>query len=596
MDCMQAIKEYINREYTDYAILVDAPWGSGKTYFMRREVIPEISNQGLKAIYVSLNGLKDVHSITRQVIYSRMSGRPRVEPKFLDSILDIVGNLKGFEGVLDTAKGLAENVILEKHDWSKVVLILDDLERISPELKTKDVLGSISTLFLESQNAKVIFVAHEDEIPGRCTDYWKIKEKVIRRTLAFSPSLKKILSSFLKERYGENNAFVEYLEGQLDFIVEIMERGGTPNIRTFGLAMDCFKAVFGVVSRRFFCSKDLDDYLAFTLIISIEYSTGQLIKNAGDIESAYQEYLQWNLFRAKTDKIPYPAVFFERYFLNTTWSYVFSQAILDSVFVGYLDSSKLEQEISDKQATVPQEWTLALSELWKARQLEQDELQSLVEDVLKFATEGRYPLNEYLSIYRILFLIKEQDFISGFPNDYYERLKKGVLVASKKHPISRDTVDSLSTFEHTDDPLFHSLKQDILALIRQNHASDEENDLRELFQVINGQDEDAYYGVYRSLNHASLFSAVVEFDLINSIFHFNNQAIWRMERILDERFLRVSNADQFYSNEKGPLLNIAESIEDFIKDNAELNQMRIARFRNLVNMLRDAANHLESTK
>lgn len=49
----KTLKDYIKKDYCDYAILIDGQWGSGKTFFMKNNIIPMIENEiNKKALYI----------------------------------------------------------------------------------------------------------------------------------------------------------------------------------------------------------------------------------------------------------------------------------------------------------------------------------------------------------------------------------------------------------------------------------------------------------------------------------------------------------------------------------------------------------------
>ena len=41
-DLVESILDYIRAEYTDYAIMINGEWGSGKTYFWNHKIKPKI--------------------------------------------------------------------------------------------------------------------------------------------------------------------------------------------------------------------------------------------------------------------------------------------------------------------------------------------------------------------------------------------------------------------------------------------------------------------------------------------------------------------------------------------------------------------------
>ena len=55
-DLVESILDYIRSDYTDYAIMINGEWGSGKTYFWNNKIKPKIESMQLngKKIYGDL--------------------------------------------------------------------------------------------------------------------------------------------------------------------------------------------------------------------------------------------------------------------------------------------------------------------------------------------------------------------------------------------------------------------------------------------------------------------------------------------------------------------------------------------------------------
>ena len=43
-DLVESILDYIRADYTDYAIMINGEWGSGKTYFWNHKIKPKIES------------------------------------------------------------------------------------------------------------------------------------------------------------------------------------------------------------------------------------------------------------------------------------------------------------------------------------------------------------------------------------------------------------------------------------------------------------------------------------------------------------------------------------------------------------------------
>ena len=46
-DLVESILDYIRSDYTDYAIMLNGEWGSGKTYFWNNKIKPKIESMQL---------------------------------------------------------------------------------------------------------------------------------------------------------------------------------------------------------------------------------------------------------------------------------------------------------------------------------------------------------------------------------------------------------------------------------------------------------------------------------------------------------------------------------------------------------------------
>ena len=112
------LNKFIDSDYN--IILLDGPWGSGKTYLLN-EYVKANDSKGVRFYYVSLHGMKNIDEINTNLFM-------KVHPD-AKNIIDIVPNvINPFEEEVDTEKTLAYLLKINKLKPNKVV-ILDDLER-----------------------------------------------------------------------------------------------------------------------------------------------------------------------------------------------------------------------------------------------------------------------------------------------------------------------------------------------------------------------------------------------------------------------------------------------------------------------------------
>lgn len=59
--------DYLATKQTNYAILINGSWGSGKTFFWKTKLSQLSKDAGLKPIYLSLNGLNKIETLDYQL-------------------------------------------------------------------------------------------------------------------------------------------------------------------------------------------------------------------------------------------------------------------------------------------------------------------------------------------------------------------------------------------------------------------------------------------------------------------------------------------------------------------------------------------------
>ena len=70
---LKAIKSYYNQKNTDYAILLNGCWGTGKTFFVENTLKKDaIIDKNCKVISISASGINDVDSFIKN-IYLRIA-------------------------------------------------------------------------------------------------------------------------------------------------------------------------------------------------------------------------------------------------------------------------------------------------------------------------------------------------------------------------------------------------------------------------------------------------------------------------------------------------------------------------------------------
>ena len=89
-DLVESILDYIRADYTDYAIMINGEWGSGKTHFWNNKIrnkIDSLSFNGKKytTIYMSLYGISNLEDISKKIFIETTQAMDKSVRKYMNS-------------------------------------------------------------------------------------------------------------------------------------------------------------------------------------------------------------------------------------------------------------------------------------------------------------------------------------------------------------------------------------------------------------------------------------------------------------------------------------------------------------------------------
>lgn len=278
---ISGIKVYINEYYSDYAVMLNGSWGSGKTYFVKNELIPVLEE--MKAvIYISLFGIKCVDDliniITMHVlnIYSNKRAKKRAEmnrglkisnKQASSSVSQIPSVLVGFinKGLRlvpngDNAKAFFSDIQKNTINFADYVFIFDDFER--SVIDKIELLGLFDEM-VEQNHAKVIIVCNEVALLKKTEkddanlnnkkavnnteekilvdDYNLYKEKVVGFTIKYAADLSTVYQKILDNIVGKQLHCYDCLIEYKSEVLELFSRVGSNNLRTLIFVLKRFK-------------------------------------------------------------------------------------------------------------------------------------------------------------------------------------------------------------------------------------------------------------------------------------------------------------------------------------------------------------------
>ena len=455
-DLVESILDYIRSDYTDYAIMLNGEWGSGKTYFWNHKIKPKIESMQLNgkkytAIYMSLYGISNLEDISKKIFiettqlmdknlrkYMSASGVTTI-PEYAKTGLDMAN----FFGVTQNSDRMDYGKFFSTDDK---VLCFDDLERANVDVI--DILGYINN-FVEHDHIKTIIICNEkelstklknsnlemktfiatylldkqsqlnsktdkpmveriqdtiEEVFDKANDYERIKEKLIGETFEYAPEFNYIINGLLM-RYEKYPELIRFLRENTKLIISTFNKSGTRNLRILKHSLTNFKKIFDMVNKSYpnTNNKVLKTMLIFTIAISFEIKTGKITKDKFVNIKNNEEY-KAILVSSKVfadNRQFYIKEFDNNYYYNFKAEYRFFKFIEIYVRTHIFDMKEFKENMEVIINTVdknklPAYYRLLTEEYWK---ISDDQFESAIEEIVEDVKNGKIELIDIVKLF-----------------------------------------------------------------------------------------------------------------------------------------------------------------------------------------------------
>ena len=454
-DLVESILDYIRSDYTDYAVMLNGEWGSGKTHFWNNKIKKKIESMQLNGkryttIYMSLYGISNLEEISKKIFMETT--------QLMDKNLRRFMNSKGQETIPEYAKtgidmanffGVTQNG--NKLDYAEFfatddkVLCFDDLERANVDVI--DILGYINN-FVEHDHIKTIIICNEKELAtklkssnlemktfiatylldkqnelnksdkpmvekiqdkiehvfDKANDYERIKEKLIGETFEYAPKFDYIINGILM-RYENNPDLIRFLRENTGIIISTFNRSGTRNLRILKHALNDFKKIYEMVNKSYSNTSNrvMQTMLIFTIAVSFEIKAGKITKekfiNIKDNEE-YKSILVSSRILMDNRQF-YIKEFDQNYYYNFKSEYRFFKFIEYYVRTRIFDMKLFKENMDTIRNTVdtenlPSYKRLLTEEYWK---ISDNEFEAVIEDIIEDVKEGKIKLIDIVKIF-----------------------------------------------------------------------------------------------------------------------------------------------------------------------------------------------------
>ena len=486
-DLVESILDYIRADYTDYAIMINGEWGSGKTYFWNHKIRNKIETMQLngkryKTIYMSLYGISNLEEISKKIFIETTQLMDKNLKKFMNGKHQVTIPEYAKTG-LDMANlfGVTNNG--DKIDYADFfatddkVLCFDDLERANVDVI--DILGYINN-FVEHDHIKTIIICNEKELStklkssnlemktfiatylldkegdlskksdkpmveriqdtieyvfDKANDYERIKEKLIGETFEYAPEFNYIINGILM-RYEKNAELIRFLRANTGIITTTFNKSGTRNLRILKHALNDFKKIFEMVNKYYPNTNNrvMQTMLIFTIAVSFEIKAGKVTKdkfiNIGSNEEYKATLVSSRVFM--DNRQFYIKEFDNNYYYNFKAEYRFFKFIEIYIRTRIFDMRTFKDNMDVIINTVdtdklPAYKRLLTEEYWK---ITDDQFDGVIEEILEDVKEGRISPIEIVKIFAYFSYFSKRDLINYDIKSLKSVFLNGINIAS----------------------------------------------------------------------------------------------------------------------------------------------------------------------
>ncbi|MDM5235317.1 P-loop NTPase fold protein [Bacillus cereus] len=568
---VESIKDFIKQNETDYAIMLNGTWGSGKTYFWKNclrgeiEKISNAENKKYKTVSISLYGLTSIMDVEKKILLSLYLNKNMIKPlnnkKLIKWSSTVLSGLKDLEFMGISLKSFdRENMdIQELIDLKDVVFCFDDLERSN--IVISDVLGYINKL-LENGNAKVIIIANENEIDEM--EYNKIKEKVIGRTLLYSPNHTEVVKLLID--IVKNEKCKQVLRENMHLIEAVFLSSSTNNIRILKQTIMDFEMIYSKIQESYndLNEQIITDVLNCTLAISFEIRSGA---NGSDILESIKSNQEFShiihlMEKEDANRWSYLKLLEDKY-ATENQKLIFFKFIEIFIRKSIFDMQLCKDEINEMQKSIDNHdlecSEFINSEYWKYSDEEFDRLSVLTYEKI---LNGEINLYNYYAAYKCYEKLINHKLMDMSTDKLKDDILAGLEKSKTNAYLNEMIVGGLKLDSNSGDNETHiSIVHRTNLIIDELKLEKERKDIIELFQLVKGDIHEFVDIMKTDKQSVPIFNLLDDELFINTILQLENRNLYFYNELLKTRYVMPIR------KELVPELKVLKTLRIIIEEN-----------------------------
>ncbi len=619
-DLVESILDYVRADYTDYAIMINGEWGSGKTHFWNNKIRKKIDSMKFngkqyKTIYMSLYGISNLEDISKKIFIETTQLMDKNLKKYMNQHEEMTIPEYAKTG-LDMANLFGVSANEGKIDYEEFfstddkVLCFDDLERANVDVI--DILGYINN-FVEHDHIKTIIICNEKELStkikssnlemktfiatyildkegelqdnnkpmvekikeqienvfDKANDYERIKEKLIGETFEYAPKFDYIINGILI-RYEDDPDLERFYRTNINLIISTFKKSGTRNLRILKHALKDFQKIYQVVTQKYpdISNRVIQTMLIFTIAISFEIKAGKVTKDKFiDIKNNEEYKAILVSSRVLMDNRQfYIKEFDNNYYYNFKAEYRFFKFIEYYVRTRIFDMKILKNDMAEIQNTgenrnVPAYKRLLTEEYWK---IPDEEFLKVINDIIKEIKSGKVELIELVKLYSYFSYFSSKKLIpyeSETIKKIFEDSMDLVAQKSEYYEIKKDEFTEFALVQNQKD-----MQKILNKFYEINESLKEkafEKKAEEIFKCIPMKMEQFYDRFDKECMKIPIFRYYEPRNVLQRLMYSSNEDL---VTIKDKMIKRAELYSELLLEEKDNLIKLREVIREYIKD------------------------------
>lgn len=587
------IKNYLENDKTNSAIMLTGEWGSGKSHYIKNELLPYIEkNEAKKCIIVSLYGIASIEDINKS-IYLELRAKMLSKKSEKISAGKLVAKtiVKGVTSFFGVDLSVSENdlrTLYSSVDLTNKLIILEDVERCS--IDVTELLGYVNNL-VEQDGVKVMLVANENEIyrydeieiesedkkktkktvlSTKTLEYLKVKEKTVSDTIFFVGDYVKAIESIMKKfsnKYFDLMLSNKNVLGRIKIVEEIR----------YGIMLtgDCS---YNLRSFMFACQKtsDLLDYVDYDL-------------DLGFVEALFLGVIAFSFKYKKNELLQWTE---GDSFTSTklgTYKYPLYKVAYDYIVLQINNQSSLKLSnlyfIEQREAIVKEkELSEVLQVIYRYYESNEKEVVSAVTSVCEYLEKDDVPCSEYLKLANYLISLKYVVECDELVDKCKEYMIKNITQASKDKKITLLHNSGIELHTEEEQKEFSDLEKTL------KNIADSDNRQWYIYDYSIERYEDFYKRISqredRFLNDRAFLQKIEVDKLLNLIPQLDTVQIARLRSVFMSIY-RYSNINEFFMSEKPYLEKLKTGLDKLLKDGVFVDKIKANQIRWFISNLED---------